>query len=452
MGAAHWYVVCGLTGLGCLAILSFASYFKEDWTPVATICTALALWTGISLLPVPMKLLHLLSPEAATTWSDSLRYFNKPAPGWATISLDPIATTQEVAKWCFYACSTLAAGQIARRRSLQHVLAVVWGISVLVAFITLFQSLTQITSVLGIYAPLHEGRAQVASVLLNPNNLAGFTNLGTFCGLGMVLSARPLLPTAAVSTGCVVLVVTTFLTGSRGGVGMLILGIATFAVLMMRSQQRVSFSPSVMLGKFSSLLPIVIILCCTGALLAVGITNATWQEILGDDFSKIHSVERLREGIAEYWIFGIGRGSFETVSFRYLGDQDNTIYRSVENFLASWMIEWGVPCAVIAFGSLVWLARPSRLATKSRPAAQAALIGIVVLTGQNFVDLGFEVLSITGTGFAVLRRAGIHARLSTQQTITNAEASRRNQNRRIARSHRGACFGNSWSGRLYVEA
>src|SRR6185503_8509553 len=90
---------------------------------------------------------------------------------------------------------------------------------------------------------------------LNPNNLAGYLNLGALAGLGLILTKKPILPTWLVGVGV-----------------MLIVGVDV-----------------------------------TGA------TRDTWTELLQKDLSKIAMLVWAKPLLRDHPWFGVGRGAFESV-------------------------------------------------------------------------------------------------------------------------------------------
>lgn len=79
----------------------------------------------------------------------------------------------------------------------------------------------------------------------------------------------------------------------------------------------------------------------------------------------------------------------------------NFTHEYVENFVLSWLIEWGPLVGGAALLALCWLLWPARLAIRARNSTQIAWLGLVVLLLQNLVDLGMELPALAGTFGAI---------------------------------------------------
>src|SRR5262249_4704283 len=106
------------------------------------------------------------------------------------------------------------------------------------ALVTVAHGLLGATKVFGVYEPQFAAPAWHIGPLLNPNNLAGYLNLGIFCGLGLLLIREPVLPPTAVGLGVAMLVGVEVTSASRGGMLTLVLGIALFSVFLWSGARR----------------------------------------------------------------------------------------------------------------------------------------------------------------------------------------------------------------------
>src|SRR5690606_7037353 len=130
--------------------------------------------------------LERLSPHAAEIWCHAFDLLGA-TTAFASISLDPGASLLEALKWLTYANVFAIAASIARHRGAIPAGAILFGTAILAALLTLGHGLVGARTVYGIYQPGFDVLPWQTGPLLNPNNLAGYLNLGTFCGLGLLL-------------------------------------------------------------------------------------------------------------------------------------------------------------------------------------------------------------------------------------------------------------------------
>src|SRR5262249_31967167 len=145
---------------------------------------ALAWFTLMQTIPMPMRWLQAIAPANADVWERCLLPLGEAAPRWAPISLDPGASLVEVLKWTTYAAAFATASAVAARHGAAWGVLAVFGAAVAAAFTTLGHGLIGATKVYGLYQPTFPALAWHVGPLLNPNNLAGYLNLGALSGLG----------------------------------------------------------------------------------------------------------------------------------------------------------------------------------------------------------------------------------------------------------------------------
>src|SRR4051812_46027259 len=88
--------VIGVT-LCCVLADSRDAYAVRS--PAAIAALLLSGYTALQAVPLPIRLLKAIAPRTADLWSRALLPFHEPGPRWASISLDPGASTIEVIKW-----------------------------------------------------------------------------------------------------------------------------------------------------------------------------------------------------------------------------------------------------------------------------------------------------------------------------------------------------------------
>lgn len=358
----------------------------------------LAAFTALQAVPLPMGWLEHLAPANADVWRRCLSPFGEPGPRFASVSLDPGASWAEALKWFTYGGAFVAAAVVAARRGAAWGIGLVFVSALVAAVTTIGHGLVGATKVFGVYeahfqvAPWHVGP------LLNPNNLAGYLNLGTFCGIGLLLGRRPIAPRWLVVCALAAIVGVTVTSASRAGFAVVPAGVVLLALVRRRGRAAGGW------GRWQVATVLVAVVVAFGGLLAfLGGTSDTWRELFDKDASKLAMLAWMKPLVAQHPWFGIGRGAFESVFPAYRPAPGNVVFTHAENFVAQWASEWGVvvtALALVLFGAT--LVRPAVLDVRRSTLAAGAWVGVVVLLAQNWLDLGLEVPAVCLAAAVVL--------------------------------------------------
>ncbi|MFO0760142.1 MAG: O-antigen ligase family protein [Byssovorax sp.] len=394
VGSVHTSVllIVALAVLGSLALEVYAGLSSPRGSrvrlslPVAVL-GGLALFCLLQAVPIPFAALRAIAPANADVWARALLPFGETEPPrFATISLDPGASLIEALRWATYAAVFACASSISARRSASFGSMVVFGSAVAAALGTIGHGLAGATRVFGLYQPTFPTSSWHIGPLLNPNNLAGYLNLGALSGLGLMLTRRPPWPRWLVGVGVMLLVGVEVTSASRGGLLALLLGVLVMALIHLRDQRSKQASLDM---RTVGLLGLVLIGGVALALL--GSTGALVAELYDKNLSKLEMILWARPLVRDHPIFGIGRGAFESVFPAYRATAGGSVYTHMENFVAQWAAEWGLPVTVLAIGALGWAFRPWRLGVTRSAMAAGAWVGVAVVLFQNLVDLALEV-------------------------------------------------------------
>ena len=217
------------------------------------------------------------------------------------------------------------------------------------------------------------------ATFVNANTLAGFLVLGAAVLLGRFVESgrRWALVAAVVAAGGVVL------SGSRGGVGALVVAAVVFGGLAWRGDGR---ARRVGVG--------AVMVAAVLGMVAVGLMPG-W----GADPSLDGRVEIGQASLgclAEFWGLGSGRGTFEFVfpSCQRVPVAGTVTHPETIGLLLA--VEWGVPVAVVAIGGGVaagWQA--VRRAARGSAGRWGACAGVVAVGAQQLVDFGFEAMGLS---------------------------------------------------------
>ncbi len=392
LGGAHIYVLLAIAPIclaGCACLLGNDMVENTDcsfaWPAPTWILLALAFYTLLQAIPMPVWLLERLSPESADIWARALSPFQEPVDVGA-ISLAPRESVKEALKWLLYGVNFCAATLLARRYGRGFPAIVVFACALAVAIATLAHTLAHATKVFGFYEPPLGARGLVGP-FLNQNSLSAYLNLGAFTGLGLVFSRRFEARRWLLASGVGTLFGVSVLSGSRGGVWILPFGLLLFAILRQwRQKRRSSFLARPWLDRA----PLLVAVGSGLVFALLGASQLTWNGLRQDDFEKLKLAGWSLPLIKDFWLFGVGRGAFGTVFPAYSPPTGNKIFTYPENFIVQWCSEWGVPLAVLAMGALLWAFRPRNVSIRGSNLGAGAATGVAVVFTQNLVDFGLE--------------------------------------------------------------
>lgn len=361
----------------------------------ALLLLALAGYSALQAAPLPLGVVRWLHPEGAAIWEQTFATLGV-SPSLASLSLDPGASLVEALKWSCYGSVFAAAAYLGRKRDLRWCVALVFGAAVLTALVTLGHRLAGAEWLFGVYHPVYQAPGRTASPLLNPNNLAGYLNLGAFAGLSLMLAKRRPIPRWVMALGVAVLIGSSAVTGSRAGfVALAGGGVLALVLLRWRKFEGRSVPLPVLAGLGVALL-------AGGVFFLVGANADVWQALFEESIKKFELFSWTRPMLAKHFMTGVGRGAFESTFPAYRADAGHHLYQFAENFVMQWATEWGVPVAVAALGGLAWLLRPKQIGALSSPASLVACIAALVLVAQNLLDLGLELAGISLALFTIL--------------------------------------------------
>lgn len=393
IGGVHPPVVLVLGALSAVGVC-LALWIRRQradgalWRSPALVFLGLALVTLLQLVPLPMGWLQAIAPVNADIWARALLPLGIEAPTSAPISLDPGASWIEVVRWTTYAAVFLSARALATRDGAQWGVTLVFVCALIAAFTTLGHGLTGATRVFGLYEPAFKPQPWHVGPLLNPNNLSGYLNLGAMCGLGLLLMRDPPAPRWLVGLGVATLLGVNATTASRGGLVILLVGVALLALTLELTRRRRALSVERVQRARGVMLAAIVF----GVLLALlGGTPEAWRELYDKNLEKLDMLLWVRPLIEDFTWLGVGRGAFESVYPAYQPAQGAVVFTHAENFVGHWVAEWGAPVTGLALLALAVQLRPGRIGVGRSAMIAGAWFGALVLVVQNLFDLGLEV-------------------------------------------------------------
>lgn len=358
-------------------------------------------YTALQCVPMPIGWLQVIAPYNAQIWARALAPLHEGAPAWAPISLDPGASCVEVLKGMTYVLAFVTAVGIARRRegvTFLSLVIVVTGLALAAA--ALLHPAFGAHKLFGLYSPSQGVPERHIAPLMDPNNLAGYLNVAFCLSLAVLIAPEPRVPRPIAGAAVLLLTATQVWVASRGGVVAMVLG-----ALIVLAISRASRAPRGGVVTLSLVSGVGIVV---GAVLIVlGGSEGASSELLDADVSKLRLVAQALRMVPSMPVFGCGRGAFESAFAAFRTEPGVQTYTYPENFVAQWVVEWGVP---IGLAGLLLLARalgPRAVLARSTTAG-GAWAAIVVLVVQNLSDLGTEVpgLMLAGVVCASIVAAG----------------------------------------------
>jgi tetratricopeptide (TPR) repeat protein len=407
IGTIHTVTLCVVTVvLAGSATLAWWGAEPIKVRPPAT----LLLFTGVGLVaytvfqcvPMPMSWLAVIAPHNADVWSRALVPLHEPAPRWAAITLDPIASRIEVLKGVAYLLAFVTALRIAHRREgVGFLSAAIVVTAILLAVAALLHPAFGARKVYGVYEPGFGVDAVHVAPLLNPNHLAGYLNIGFCMTLAASLSREPRVPRAIAIALTALLGATQVWVASRGGIGAMVLGATLVGAFTINERAKTQGSRALLTA------------VCAGATLLGGIfmvlgsSVRAKQELFDTDLGKFAVPLDVMKMLPAYGILGTGRGAFESTypQFRQLvfDAAGYLTFTHPENLLAQWTTEWGVPVGLAGLTLLIVALRPTAAVVRSRTAA-GAWAALAAVGVQNLADFSSE---IPGVMLAVVVSAAV---------------------------------------------
>lgn len=317
------------------------------------------------MLPLPLSAIKLLSPAAYSVYSLAASALNLQM-GWRTISLDPVATREELLKVLTYAMLFwILLNYLRERKQVERVVVTIIGIGFFLAVFAIIQKYSSNGKIYWIRETAQGG--EPFGPYVNRNHFAGYMEIAIPLTIGYILAQSPLridrlairerlllwtsqhtsksilLLFAAIFMGTALL-----LTGSRGGL-VSFAGSMIFFVIMAVSK-RSARSRVVRLAMTYCGLVLIAAVWIGGnsAFLSLERLEKTFQEPFAEERAILWR-DTLRMA-NDYVRFGSGFNTFEEVFPAYKTSTAQTIFQYAHNDYLQLLAEGGI----VAFGLVVW--------------------------------------------------------------------------------------------------
>jgi len=353
------------------------------FSPVCVLVGAAFLLTLVQLVPLPMRLVGILAPEA---W-----YMRTLPPGpiasFAPLSMDPPATALEAARLAgFFAAAALGPAVFNGRRRGQ---LLVWiaGAGAVVALWGCMRALS------GAGSGLVLGR--FSSTFVNPNHLAAFLGLAsvTSVGLALALVGQMRLVFLAVGTLTGAGVIATL---SRGAIISLALTPVLLAVgMLIRQKVRLKIRRSFQLALVATI-GVAAYLSYTAVIqrMATLADPASWERFTL--WAKVPAI------LADFPVLGVGRGAFALVYPHYYNHGGFITYTHLENSALQALVDFGpLPGLGLVVGA-TWLFTRLLSRNELSPRRLGAGAALLFLAIQNLGDFSLELSSVALVAVLIL--------------------------------------------------
>ena len=353
------------------------------WVPLI-----LGLYGVVQLVPLPLTVLALISPNAAELYAAA-------GAELGAISVDRAATwTATAHQLAFFGAAWIAAA-VSRERRLWLACAIALGVGV-VTLIGFVQWLLDAEKIYGLYDALDRSRSfGFFATFVNPNSLAGFLVLGTLTGAAVALDLRN-LNQRKIFLGCALLgLCGVAVAGSRGGHAALVIALVVFYWISGRNTEGASTLRRRALSSAQLLLPLGLI-----AVFAAFFYLPEWRALMSDEAppdGRWNIWAAVPPYIADYWLTGSGRGTFATAFTQYHPSGLAGTVSHAENIVLHLAAEWGVLGAALAIagGIAGWRHAFPKRKQAPRPIRWALLAGLAGVSLQQLTDFGFEAMGVS---------------------------------------------------------
>jgi hypothetical protein len=392
LGSLHTSVLCVVAiFVGAAAVLAWQGGERVLVRPAATIVLAvgavLIAYTALQALPLPAGFVKVLAPHTADVWSRALTPLHEAGPSWISLSLDPTATRIEVLRGAVYVAAFLAALRITSRRDGGGFLsAAVVAAGVAMALAAIVHPALGMTEVFGFYPPGPRIDPRHIAPLLNPNHLAAYLNIAFCVALAAAVAKEPTFPRAFAIGAVLLLAGTQLWVASRGGV--LAMGVAT-AIVLWLSRARASESRATVVR----LVPLLAVAILSIAMIVFGAAPQAAEELATAEASKLGAIREMGRMVPTYWLFGAGRGAFESTFPEFREGTAHVVFTHPETIVVQWTAEWGIPIAIAAAAALAHALWPRASAVRSH-AALGAWAAVAVTAVHNLVDFSSETPAV----------------------------------------------------------
>lgn len=402
-GAPRWAAVIA-AALGLASAIPYVTSRRTSSRPSPMLLplALMAALTALQLLPLPEGLAEQLAPAKLALVRGNHAAWGDEAPTWVMASMDPPATLVELAKLLGYLALAWTCVRLAAERGTRRWLVTIGaGTAVAAAVVTLAHRFLDLHELYGLYRP--SMRLHIMGPLIGVNHLASLLTFAVPLAIALAVRAR-----GAVRVGwgaaAFALVGVALLTGSRGGMLGLVVGLIVVATVL--AVQRRAGDDSGRHVPISVSVPAVALLIAAVALLGTVTADTAMREIAETSLDEIHQPE----GKAQLWVrtaslsaehrwLGVGKGAFEA-AYTPRAATGAVSYSHAENGYLQALIDWGVPGAAALLLLLGAAALAAARRWRAGPLEAGAMAALATLAVHEIADFSIEMPGVAMTAIA----------------------------------------------------
>lgn len=401
VGSTH-LVPALLVALASGAVGTFYAIRRGPERGAVLLCqvtAALGAYCALQVIPFPAWVTTRVAPAAAAVWRDAMHVIGAPDRSYLPLSLDPGGSLVEAAKWLGYAGIAAVGAVSARRYGIHPTMRAIFISGVLCALLAMAHLAAGATKLYGLYEPQMAVTPWRVAPLLNPNNFAGYLNFAALVGFGLLLQQGSLLQRGLVGVGLSLLLAISLLTGSRGGIATLFVGLIGILFVVRGQAAR---GRGGLAGRVARYGPIAIVLSGATVFAILGNNDSSRNALSEESFQKLSLSVWALPLVRDHAFFGIGRGAFETIFPEYRQVGGRVLYQFPENIVTQWFSEWGIIVGGAALLLVALVLSPRRIRPAREAARGCAYVAVLTLLAHNLVDLSLELSGVATAWFAMI--------------------------------------------------
>lgn len=397
-GAPEWtsWLLWALASAASVLWAIGASRNRRRWGrhPVLLVPAVVALVGFFQLVPLPPGLVALFSPRTADLRAFALVPLG--LEGWRPLAVDAPATAKGLAKVLSLGLLLFVSLELGRlpgvRRRLFSVLALSGAATALCGFVHL---IGEFDSLLGVIR--FTGNVPLLTPFGNTNHLAAWLLLTGTIAAGLALNSPTRDEAIGWALAALACGVGVFLSFSRGGIGSFV---ATWTMLgaMLLSRRG---------GGLRSIFPWVLI---GGTVLLAGLLSfeqlvdradslATFEKFKA---TKISLWPMFAQGLAPYWLLGMGSGGFE-LGFAPAQTSDLSVtFTHPEALPFQWVSDVGLPLTLLVAAFAGWLFFRLWRSISTHETERFALMGLLGLGLHDVFDFALELNGVAAAATVVM--------------------------------------------------
>jgi len=385
LGGVYSHIETNLIIIGVGASLFFLYFgfvliFKNNirLSPIIIPLFIILLYALIQLIPFDLRFLKLLSPTAAF-----FRSFTQSSKGPLTMSVpDTFYSILRVTVLILFSTTVTTIVHSKNKRWKNIIYVTMIFISTSAVMLAVILRIVEANSWL--YGNLYKSSFLLDPVIINSNHAAGFFGVSSFFILALIYRTEVSRMRFFLGSLFFIHCIAVISTLSRAGIASFITALILFSVMNKFSSEKVLKHKAVI---FFTALSLITVLYSGHTFL-----SKEFDFYRDGYFDKILLVTDAFQYLKDFLITGSGLGSFSRVFTYYQADPE-TRFTQLENEPFQFILETGLPFALLIFGIIIWLLLKKRADISYSGERNALIILLYFVTAQNLLDFNLHNFS-----------------------------------------------------------